>query len=90
MNRQLNWMVAAMWVGVLLSAIAVVSVSHHCRALYADLAKLERDANQLQVEWGQLLLEKAALASLGGIEHIAQSRLGMQAPEPADVVVVRP
>jgi cell division protein FtsL len=88
MDRQKNWLVVVSWLGVVSSALTVVYVSHGCRTLYAELAILEQHANELQVEWGQLLLEQSYLASYARIEQLATEQLQMRAPRPSEIVVV--
>lgn len=79
-----------LWCAVLGSALAVVLVSHLCRQLYSELAVLEQQANEHQVEWGQYLLEQSSWASLSRIEQVARERLGMRAPDEDELRVVRP
>lgn len=78
-----------LWVAVLGSALAVVLTSHHCRQLYAELTALQREANNLQVTWGQYLLEQGSLSSLTRVEARARE-LGMYAPEINEVIMVEP
>ncbi|MCB1667697.1 MAG: cell division protein FtsL [Porticoccaceae bacterium] len=87
MKRQVG--VLALWVGVLLSSVAVIYTSHLCRQLYADLSLLEREKNSLQVEWGRYLLEQSSWASLSRVEQVAVTKLNMQVPEPDDIVMVQ-
>ena len=54
-----------------------------------DLQALENQRNELQVEWGQLLLEQSSLVSQGRIEDIAVAELGMEIPAMKDIVVVK-
>ncbi|KAA0014261.1 cell division protein FtsL [Billgrantia pellis] len=74
----------------LLSAIAVIATSHQTRAQYARLQQLERERDQLQTEWGQLLLEESAWSSPARIERLAVERLEMRLPEVDEVEVIRP
>ena len=60
-------LVAALVVVTLVSAVAVVASSHQTREQYARLQRLEREQNQLQTEWGQLLLEESAWSSPAGL-----------------------
>ena len=48
----------ALWMLVMISALAVVYTSHVCRQLYTELARLQQTENNLQVIWGQYLLEQ--------------------------------
>lgn len=56
----------------------------------AQLQQLEQEENQLQTEWGQLLLEEGAWSTPARIEQIATERLGMRIPDVNDVEVIRP
>lgn len=42
----------------LLTGLAVVTTTHMTRVQFAELQRLEQEENQLQTEWGQLLLEE--------------------------------
>jgi cell division protein FtsL len=86
-QRQL---VAGLWLAVIASALAVVSVSHECRRLYARLAELERTEHHLQVEWGRYLLERSTLASPGRIEKQAREAYGLRAPAMDEIIRMRP
>ncbi|WP_043526787.1 cell division protein FtsL [Litchfieldella xinjiangensis] len=75
---------------VLASATAAVTASHLTREQYARLQQLEREQNQLQTEWGQLLLEESAWSSPARIERLAVERLEMRLPDINEVEVIRP
>lgn len=70
------------------SAIGVIWSTHKSRHLLNELQKLEQQRNDLQVEWGQLLLEQSSLVSQGRIENLAIAELGMKIPATENVVVV--
>lgn len=72
------------------SALAVITVTHLTREQYAALQQLEREQQQLQTEWGQLLLEESAWSSPARIERLAVERLGMRLPGVDEVEVIRP
>ena len=82
--------VAGLWLAVVLSALAVVNVSHQCRQLYSELAVLQREQNSLQVAWGQYLLEQSSLSSLSRIETKAIAELEMRVPDISEVIMVAP
>ena len=75
---------------VLASAIGVVYTSHLCRLLYTELATLQKQESNLQVEWGQYLLEQSTLASLGRVEQAATADLGMRVPDFNEMIMVEP
>ena len=70
------------------SATGVIYSTHTNRHLLNELQQLERHRNELQVEWGQLLLEQSSLVSQGRIENLAIAELGMKIPATENVVVV--
>jgi len=82
-----------MWVLLLLlisvSALLVVYSSHRARHLFYELQASRVMRDDLQVEWGQLLLEQSTWSSYVRIESIAINELGMIVPEPQDLVISR-
>jgi cell division protein FtsL len=70
------------------SATGVIYSTHESRYLLNELRQLERQRNNLQVEWGQLLLEQSSLVAQGRIENLAIAELGMKIPTVENVVVV--
>ena len=70
------------------SATGVIYLTHKSRYLLNELQQLERQRNNLQVEWGQLLLEQSSLVAQGRIENLAIAELGMKIPTVENVVVV--
>ncbi|MDC8803341.1 cell division protein FtsL [Halomonas pacifica] len=83
-------LVAALVAITLISAVAVIASSHLTREQYARLQRLEREHNQLQTEWGQLLLEESAWSSPARIERLAVERLEMRLPDVHEAEVIRP
>ncbi|MFB9147882.1 cell division protein FtsL [Halomonas alkalicola] len=83
-------LVAALLVASLVSALAVITTTHLTREQYGRLQQLEREQNQLQTEWGQLLLEESAWSSPARIERLAMERLEMRLPDVDEVEVIRP
>jgi cell division protein FtsL len=83
-------LVALLLAACLSSALAVIATSHLTRDQYARLQHLEREQQQLQTEWGQLLLEESAWSSPARVERLAQERLEMRLPDIDEVEVIRP
>lgn len=73
---------------LLLSAVALVYVQHHHRALYVELQSLERERDSLDVEWGKLQLEQSTWATHERIESLARKRLGLHIPPMNEIVLV--
>lgn len=85
--RQL--LVLVLLVLVLGSALAVITSAHLTRVQYARLQQLERSKDQLQTEWGQLLLEESTWSAPSRIERLASERLDMHVPELSEIRVIR-
>jgi cell division protein FtsL len=72
------------------SAIAVVYARHEHRQLFGALDKLQRERDELNIEFGRLQLEQATWAESNRIDQVARDRLGMVFPSTDETVVVRP
>ena len=83
-------LIAVLLVASIATAIGVVYARHQHRLLFVELARLEKSRDELNIEFGRLQLEQATVAESNRIDQIARLRLGMQFPEAADVVVIRP
>ncbi len=84
-----RFLLVAMILASIASAIGVVHARHRHRLLFVELAKLEKVRDELNIEFGRLQLEQATVAESNRIDQIARLRLGMKFPEARDVVVVR-
>ena len=73
---------------ILLSAFTVIHATHSCRALYAEMQKLESRQWHLKEDYGRLLLEQSTWASHHRVENVARDELGMAPPELVDFRVV--
>jgi cell division protein FtsL len=72
------------------SAIAVIYARYSHRQLFVELSQLERQRDELNIEFGRLQLEQATWTEANRIDQLAQHRIGMKFPEVEDIVVVRP
>lgn len=73
---------------VVLSAWSVVTSQHVSRTLYSDLQKEQKSQHQLDVEYGQLMLEQGTWGAHALIEKAAETRLGMHTPDPRQIQVI--
>ena len=78
----------ALLVSLLVSGLMIVKTTHDNRFAFNELQVLREEANQLDVEWGQLLLEQSAFGLGGRIEQKATRELQMQVPRISDIVMV--
>lgn len=83
----------AIAVGVVLtlvsSAVAVAYSAHKARLYLNDLQKLEGQRDQLETEWGQLLLEQHAWGAYTRVGKLASEQLQMRNPAPTEIMMVR-
>ena len=83
-------LLAVLLLGVVATGIAVVYERYRHRQLFVELSRLERERDELNIEFGRLQLEQATWAQANRIDQVARERLGMKFPEAEDIVVVRP
>jgi cell division protein FtsL len=75
--------------GVLLSALAVVYMTNLHRLTLNQLQEEEQQTHQLQLQWGQLLLEQASLATPARVEQLATDKLQMTLPSNKQTIILR-
>ena len=97
LSRHLVWTYQLTWrqvwvlvlsMGVLLSAVSTIYVTHLTRITQAAYQHDVLAQNSLYIERGQLLLERSTWMLQDRIQSIAQNKLGMIIPNQADIVVV--
>ncbi|KTD24777.1 cell division transmembrane protein FtsL [Legionella lansingensis] len=88
LSKQLCFILSLL-LAVLVSALAVVYVTNEHRVGFSELQRLEHQAQQLQLQWGQLLLEQASLATPGRVEQLAVEKLHMKLPLDKDTYVLQ-
>ncbi len=71
------------------SGIGVVASRQASRQLFAALAELELERDELNIEYGRLQLEQATWTETNRLEQLARNQLGMVFPGPAETVVIR-
>jgi len=73
---------------ILITAYSVITIRHENRLIFAHLQELEKKKNQLQAEWGRLMLEKATWSMHYNIVDDAKDRLNMKTPTPDDIITI--
>jgi cell division protein FtsL len=71
------------------SAIALAHSRHESRRLFIELTRLERERDEINVDFGRLQLERATWVDANRIEKIARGDLGMGFPAPTATQVIR-
>ncbi len=74
---------------VLMSALSVVYVINLHRITCGQTQMLDQKAHHLQLQWGQLLLEQASLATPARVEKLAKNKLHMVFPSHQQTFVLR-
>lgn len=74
---------------VLLSALCVIYSTNLYRVTLSQLEFSIQRNHQLQLQWGQLLLEQASLATPSRVERLATTKLNMQLPTNKKILVLR-
>jgi cell division protein FtsL len=67
----------------------VVYVKPYTRKLFVELQQLEKQRDDMEVEWGQLQLEQNTWATHTRIERIAKQKLQMITPQTSDVIYIK-
>jgi len=76
-------------IAVLVSAFSVVYSTNMYRASHSQLQYAEQHTHQMQLQWGQLLLEQASLSRQARIQHIASEKLNMLVPSSNQTVSLK-
>lgn len=74
------YMLIILLVAVLVSALAVVYTTNSYRSTFSQVEQQEQHTHYLQLQWGQLLLEQASLATPARVEELATEKLNMTLP----------
>ena len=72
----------------MVSGLAVVLKEHQNRTTFNDLQELKDQRNELEVKWGQLLIEQSTFGVEGRVEQKAVNDLEMQLPDPSEIIMV--
>ena len=78
----------ALLIAVVISAVAVVQTRHQHRQLFVKLSELEKERDDLNIEFGRMQLEQATWADPARIEGLALNKLGMKYPNADELRVV--
>ena len=76
-------------VAVVLCALSVVTTQHKVRKLFIELQKEKEQAQEMDVEWGQLQLEQSTWAAPARVEQVAVQKLQMHLPKNGQVQFIR-
>ena len=81
--------VLLMLLAVIGSALGVVYAREQNRRLFVEYTQVQKDRDELNVEFTRLELEQATWAETNRIDQVARGQLGLVSPAPTDTVVVK-
>ena len=84
-----RFVTVVLFVLTILSALGVVSASHETRNMYRELQVLQKERDDIESEYGQLLLEQSAWANNTRVDQIAREELQMVIPKVEEIIVLR-
>lgn len=84
-----SFMKIVLLIVVLLSALSIVYVTNLHRLTLSQLQVEEQRTHQLQLQWGQLLLEQASLATPARVQGLATNKLQMTLPTNKQTIILR-
>jgi len=82
-------LVTGLTLAVMMSAMAVIFSAYEYRRLFNQHQVLVQQWDELQVEWGQYLIEQSVWSSHHRIESLAASEMNMVVPETETIEIVR-
>jgi len=85
-----SFLMLLLFVGVLVSAIAVSYSAHWNRQLLNTLYGELSERDKAQAEWGRLILEQSTWTAHSRIEGLASEQLKMRVPAADEVRMVAP
>jgi len=71
------------------SSVAISYSVHKYRGYLNDLQRLQTQRDDLETQWGQLLLEQHSWGAYGRVGKIATEQLQMRTPSPQEIIMVR-
>ena len=80
-----SFLMLLLYIGLLLSAIAVAYSTYWNRQLLNSLYSELSVRDKAQAEWGRLILEQSTWTAHSRIESLAVEQLRMRVPDPAEV-----
>jgi len=80
--------VVMLLIALLISSVSIIHQAYEYRQLFNTQQQLVSHWDELQVEWGQLLLEQSALGANSKVEKIAKTKLAMHIPKPENIEMI--
>ncbi len=71
------------------TAVGVIYSKHQARKQFVELQALNKQIDELNIEWGRLQLEQSAWSAHGRIEKIATNKLKMKLPAANEITYIK-
>ena len=73
---------------LLVMALSVIGLRHESRLAFTQLQSLYAQRDELDIEWGKMLLEQGAWSQHQRVESMARKNLDMALPASKEIVVL--
>ena len=73
---------------VMAVSLLVIGLRHQNRMMFVELQSLQKTRDDLNIEWGKLLLEEGAWSQQRRVESSARTRMSMNLPTAEQIKVV--
>lgn len=83
-----HWMLVLLCMAIVISALAVIYISHSHRLLTMERDRLLSQRDDLDIEYRHLQIEQNTLTEHNRVERIAEQQLDMVRPEGKQEVLV--
>jgi len=84
------WGMGALFVVLLVSALAVIYSKYYSRLIFIEIQQQEKALDQYEVEWGQMQLELTMLAEQNRVERVALEELKLVMPLREKIIYLKP
>ena len=82
-------LLSLLFVVVIVTALSVVYTKHMNRKYFVEWHKLQKERDEMNIEWGQLQLERSTFATSSEIEKKARKKLGMDQPIKKEMILIK-
>ncbi len=82
------YLLTVLLAAVLVSGFTVIYSTNSYRSTFSQVEQEEQQTHFLQLQWGQLILEQASLATPARVEELAVEELKMSLPTPRNTFLL--
>jgi cell division protein FtsL len=82
-------LIIGLLLSVLITGLCVTYTTNAYRLTFSQVQQADQHRHALDMQWGQLLLEQASLATSARVAQLANEKLGMQLPDSKNTFTLR-